>query len=320
MTVGDRSCQRIMDVLWHLIRVVSSGSSQSEIDAAGAACAITVEGSLDPGVAFVLQRRGAQLWANGKRLESDVANFTRNTGMLAQFQESEMRELVISSQATALDCIALAECWREARKCGDLDLKLQNRGVMGIKVAHSRNAGVLATAPAATTNAEDMFSQNRSIAQDDSDEVTDAEKLFGQGQLIAAFEPMEGLGEQRTRSSLQRVLDALSRSSSDVAPLIDMCQAFNVGTEGLRASVLAVHTAEKLQWGEERGNAAGVAALVGAGESVRGDAEVADLARAARAVASLMDAEATPTEAVRQLLLNGQLSSNLADAMSAVLN
>ncbi|MEC7583608.1 MAG: hypothetical protein VYE77_04765 [Planctomycetota bacterium] len=307
-------------MLWHLIRVVSSGSTRSEVDAAGSACAVTVEGSLDPGVTFVLQSRAGQLWANGRRLESGVANFTRNTGMLALFQESGVRELKITGQATTLDYIALAESWKETHRCGDLDMKLQNRGVMGIKVAHSQNAGVLASAPAAVADAEALFDRASVDAKVESQEASVAEQLFGVGQLSEALEPMEGIGEERTRLSLQRVLDALSRSTSQVASLGEMCQAFKVGTEALRASVLAVHTAEHLQWGEERGCAAGVAALVGAGESARGDAEVADLARAARAVASLMDAEATPTEAIRQLLLNGQLSSSLADAMTSVLN
>lgn len=320
MTVGERACQRIIDVLWHLIRVVSSGSAQSEVDAAGSACAITVEGSLEAGATFVLQRRGGQLWANGRRLESGVANFTRNTGMLALFQESGMRELVLTGQAASVDYIALAESWKEARRCGDLDVRLQTRGVMGIKVAHNQNAGALATAPAAVADAEALFEQPPATEPSEAREEPDVEEPSGVGQLSEAFEPMGGLDEERARSSLQRVLGALSRSSSQVASLGEMCQALKVGTEALRASILAVQTAEHLQWGEERGCAAGVAALIGVGESAQGDAEVADLARAARAVASLMDSEATLAEAIRQLLLNGQLSSSLADAMSSVLD
>ena len=132
-------------------------------------------------------------------------------------------------------------------------------------------------------------------------------------------EAMRQLTEDRVQSTLQSVLDSLPATSSGTAPLVDALDVPEVDAEGLRASVLAVEVAERLDWGNERGAAAGMAALMGAGEAGGGDAEVADLARAARAVVSLMDVEESPGAAIRQLVMHGQLSSSLADVMSDVL-
>jgi len=300
MATDEAAGQRVVAALWTLLRTVESGRSRAEIEGAATECAFAAKGLLQDEVQFVLRVRGTALFGNDRRIRSGVASLAANAGLVAILEDSGARGLVLKPAANALDYVEFAHCLKEARTRQNLEERLQARGVRGIEVPEDRDATV--TVPSAEASMATAVHQLGGA-------------LTAQ-QLADVLRPIDSLVGRDARSSLKRVLDRMLRSGQGSDDLAGAQQDVVPDVEALLASVLAVLTAEKLYWAEERGTAAGVAALMGAGKRPEGDGEVAELARAARAVASLMETQDSPEATIERLCLNGQLSGSLADVMS----
>lgn len=296
--VGEASYRRITAELWVLLRTAGSAGSPAAVAAAAASLAAVLGGVLADETHFVLQERQGALFCNGMRIRPDVASFAAIAGVTALMQEHGVEELMLMPAARAADLERLARGWSDPVAVADLERNLASQGCQGVIVTQSGAAAAPAPQSCAAPSAPSQLGA-----------------VFTMQQFAAALEPMGPLTDHRARLILQSVLDRLLHSRAGLEPLARVQRDPVAHAEAVRACVLAVRTAGELAWPEDRGTAAGVAALLGPAAASDGDAEVADLARAARAVASLLAADADPAAAVDSLVLHGQLAAGVADAM-----
>lgn len=210
----------------------------------------------------------------------------------------------MTPEATPADLALLGRCWHDQGARGGLDGLLRQRGCVGAHVAH---AGA----------AEPVFDEQLPAPAIAAPSQLGA--VFTMQRFAAALGPIGPLSGVRARAVLQNVLHRLLRLPGGLEPLGRMQRDPVANAEAVRACVLAVRTAEELGWDDERSTQAGIAALLGAAAASGGDFEVAELARAARGVATLIGAHDGPTEAVERLQLHGQLPAFVGEAMAQAL-
>ncbi len=291
--------------LWVLVRTAGTRGPDEQLGAAANHCWRRLVAVLGGGTHFVLQEHGGALFANGLRIRPSVATFAATAGITALLQDNDIRELLLLPEATPGDLMQLGRCWHDptARQC--LDQLLRQRGCVGVHVAHG---GVVEPVQIEPPEAPTILAAPSQLGA-----------VFTMQRFTAALGPIGPLSGVRARAVLQNVLHRMLRSPRGLEPLGRMQRDPVAHAEAVRACVLAVRTAEELGWNDERSAAAGIAALLGAAGASDGDFEVAELARAAQAVATLISAHDGPEEAVERLQRHGQLPAVVGEAMAQAL-
>jgi hypothetical protein len=135
-------------------------------------------------------------------------------------------------------------------------------------------------------------------------------------QAIGRRGPLAG---RRARTILQDVLHRMLRRPEGLLPLARLPQAGPAVTEAVNACVLAVRAAERLDWPQDRGLDAGVAALLGSGLVRDVDVSALQLGAAAASVASLLAAAERPGDAIDRVQAQGAATDEVCEAMELVL-
>ncbi|MGE3174286.1 MAG: hypothetical protein AB7O97_16780 [Planctomycetota bacterium] len=301
--LADAPYRRLVAALWVLVRTASSGGAGGELEAAAERCWRCIGEAVTDGTHFVLQERHGALFANGLRVRPDVASFAATAGITALLQDNNITELLLLPSVRAEDLVLLGRCWNRVGADRDLEQVLRQSGCAGVHVAHGDpHARLLAEPMAGSATAPSQLGA-----------------VFTMQQFAQSLGPAGPLSGVRARGVLQTVLHRLLRSQGGLEPLARMQRDPQANALAVRACVLAVRTAEELLWDDDRSIAAGIAALLGPAQASDGDAEVAELARAAQAVAAVLGGDAGPEAAVQSLRMLGQLPASVAGAMEQAL-
>ena len=298
--------RRLVAALWVLVRTAGTRGADAQLREAAVECQRRIGEALGEATHFVLQEHDGALFGNGLRIRPDVAAFAATAGITALLQDNEVSELLLLPTAGVDDLMVLGRCWHDPRARGGLEALLAERGCAGVHVAHRgaheplpiEGTATPATAATAPSQLGAVFTMQR---------------------FAAAVGPVGTLSAGRARAVLQSVLHRLLRQPAGLEPLARMLRDPQAHAEAVRACVLGVRTAEELGWDDERCLAAGIAALLGAAQASDGDAEVAELARAAQAVAALLCGHDGPLQAIERLQLHGELPAFVGAAMEQAL-
>lgn len=304
-TPADQPYRRLVAALWVLVRTAGARAVEGQLGAAANDCWRCLADVLAGSPHFVLQEHGGALFANGLRIRPDVASFAATAGITALLQDNDISELLLMPEATAADFELLARCWHDPGARQGLDAALRQRGCVGIHTAHRGQSEEMPVEPVVAPPVAQAPSQLGAV--------------FTMQRFAAALGTAGPLSGGRARAVLQAVLHRLLRSPGGLEPLARLQRDPVAHSEAVRAAVLAVRTAEELGWDDERGLLTGIAALLGKGQPEGDDVEVAELARAAQAVAALIGTRSPPDAAVQQLEQDGQLSDLVGRAMAQAL-
>jgi len=300
----EQPYRRLVAALWVLVRTAGTRGADAQLRAAAVECQRCIVEALGEATHFVLQEHDGALFGNGLRIRPDVAAFAATAGITALLQDNEISELLLLPTAGVDDLMVLGRGWHDPAARGGFEALLRDRGCRGVHVAH-RGAPMPVEPTAAPATLAAAPSQLGAV--------------FTMQRFAAAVGPVGPLSAGRARAVLQSVLHRLLRQPAGLEPLARMQRDPQAHAELVRACVLAVRTAEELGWNDERCLAAGIAALLGAAQASDGDAEVAELARAAQAVAALLCGRDGPRQAIERLQLHGELPAFVGAAMEQVL-
>ena len=310
LTLDDAVHQRIIAALWVLLRSADAdddSSMQSAAEDCARECRLVTAGASH----CVVQEKGGALWVNGRRVRPDVQAFAATAGIAGLMQECGITEMLVDGPVTAVDFIRLARCWVSAGPDESLEGMLLASGCRGIHVAQGDEPGPLARPM------RDHDGRDAASTVDRAPSLLGA--MFTMQQLSTALDTDGPLSGPLAYSVVQSVVDRLLQNRSCLSPLAEVERAPLAHREALRACVLATRAAQALEWHEDRCQAAGAEALLGTGLGIDSDGEVAELARAARAVAALLDVDHGAHSVLEQLALHGQLPSAFAEAMGQAL-
>jgi hypothetical protein len=308
-TACEAAYRRLIAALWVLVRTAGSNGPPAAVAAAAAACQQALVAASGDRPHLVVQDQNGALLVDGERIAPDVANFAAIAGCLGLMQRHGIGELTLLPHVAAGDLETLARCWNQAAHGAELEALLRAHACAGISVGvQAWHGEVLATtSPSALSAVPSQLSA-----------------VFTMQQFAGLLGPAGPLSGRRARAVLQAVLHGLLHSPRGLDPLVGARQGRDaiMSIDALRACVLAVRAAEDLGWRPERCIAAGTAALLGAADADTGvavDPDTTGLARAARIVVAMLAAAERPETVIETLRQTGQLSGEIAAAMTTTL-
>jgi hypothetical protein len=302
MSIFDESgLQRLVASLWVLVMTARSGPSSKKLEGVARASAEALSEPLRQHSHLVLQERDGGLYVNGHRVRPDVQGFAATAGIAQTMQQWGVGELFFGGEATVDELLQFARTVAQQAAGRDLSTLLRDQGCESI------NASQAALAPLASARAESARLTPRPPSQ--------LGAMFTMQQLSTAMDRDGPLSGSAAFTVLQAVVGRLLADRSCLASLQRVERHPLAHREALRACVLAVRAADAMGWDEERSLSAGAAALLGVVDTACRDVDAANLARAARAVATLLDTSRSPEDVLSDMLMHGQLDGLFADAL-----
>lgn len=300
---ADEAQRAFVLSLWRLLRTAASAFGDTALRECAEACHSRFAAARNGEPHYVLQLRSGSLHGNGCRIRPDMLHFVAVADVVAMLQRLGVSDLLLLAEASADDFASLASALAEAERGEDLGDSLLRAGCANIQVAQDAcdefvGDGDVPRRPAAPSQLGAVFTMQR-LAQ-----------------AIGRRGPLAG---RRARTILQNVLHRMLRRPEGLLPLAHLPTSGPAVTEAVNACVLAVRTADRLGWPEDRSHDAGVAALLGAGLVCDVDVGALQLGAAAAAVASLLAAAGRPAEAIDRVQSQGVASDEVCEAMELVL-
>lgn len=301
---ADEAQRAFVLALWKLLRTAASSFGDAALRERAVACHGSFALARGGEPHYVLQLRSGSLHGNGCRIRPDTFHFVAVAEVVAMLQRVGVSDLLLSAEASAEDFGRLASTLAIAERGEDLGASLLRAGCANIQVAQDAGDEFVG-------DGEEV--PRRAAAPSQLGAVFTMQRL---AQAIGRRGPLAG---RRARTILQNVLHRMLRRPEGLVPLARLPQAGPDVAEAVNACVLAVRTADRLGWPEDRCHDAGVAALLGAGLVCDVDVGALQLGAAAAAVACLLAAAQRPTEAIDRVQGQGIATDEVCEAMELVL-
>lgn len=294
--------------LWALLRASVTKGCEAETLAAARECCARLQEARADGPHFVLQLRGGALHGNGARIRPDVKHFAPTAGLVAMLQQGGVSDLLLLANATVDDLLAFARCLASSRAGEGLGEALLRAGCTTIQVGQDADQE-----PA-------LDDEPRKAPRPSEQTTSQLGAVFLMQRFARLLEHRGPLAGLRARTILQNVLNRMIRFGPGLEPLARLARGGIAAAEAVRACVLAVRAAEELSWSEDRGLDAGVVALVGVPSTNATAAEVAQLGKAAVAVARMLADSERPAVAVDKLQREGAIDDAMGEAIELALS